>query len=371
MSTEMPETKTSTPMVTVDSLEQLAERVDKAIAEVQAMEPESRAKAMTLKSTIEEFHKVGLTHIVKTLKNDADGKKLLFALVDEPTVYALFAMHGLVRADLKTQVGRVIEMVRPYMQSHGGDVSLVDVQGKTAFVQLSGNCNGCSMSAVTLRNTVEETLAEHVPEIEKVEVVANEPQPNNGGLVQLQGTPAVTEEHGWIEGPLVSELTTDRPFAFENGEDKILLIKSLKGMRAYRNACAHQGLPLDGGILDGENGTITCPWHGFQFDSESGECFSAPNVNSNPSRFASKTIAFGSDRDKGGLGCARHQTRINHSIREHLQTRRSGRRLCALNGIPVAGKTATLARREIAVWARASGCPAKLHDDVCAAWRLA
>ena len=178
MSTDTPEAKTSTPMVTVDNLEQLAERVDKAIAEVQALDPDVRVKAMTLKSTIEEFHKVGLTHIVKKLKDDPEGKKLLFELVDEPTVYALFAMHGLVRADLKTQVERVIEMVRPYMQSHGGDVSLVDVKGKTVYVRLSGNCNGCSMSAVTLRNTVEESLAEHVPEIEKVEVVPTDPEPD-------------------------------------------------------------------------------------------------------------------------------------------------------------------------------------------------
>ena len=280
MSTDSPEAKTSTPMVTVDNLEQLAERVDKAIAEVQALDPEVRTKAMTLKSTIEEFHKVGLTHIVKKLKDDPEGKKLLFELVDEPTVYALFAMHGLVRADLKTQVSRVIDMVRPYMQSHGGDVSLVDVKGKTVYVRLSGNCNGCSMSSVTLRNTVEESLNEHVPEIEKVEVVPNEPEAS--ALVQLQAPQATNSDHGWIEGPLVSEIEDEKPFAFERGEEKVLLIKSAKGLRAFRNACAHQGLPLDGGILDNENGTITCPWHGFQFDSESGECFSAPQCQLEP-----------------------------------------------------------------------------------------
>lgn len=280
MSTDSPEAKTSTPMVTVDNLEQLAERVDKAIAEVQALDPEVRTKAMTLKSTIEEFHKVGLTHIVKKLKDDPEGKKLLFELVDEPTVYALFAMHGLVRADLKTQVSRVIDMVRPYMQSHGGDVSLVDVKGRTVYVRLSGNCNGCSMSSVTLRNTVEESLNEHVPEIEKVEVVPNEPEAS--GLVQLQTSQVSNSDHGWIEGPLVSEIEDAKPFAFESGEEKVLLIKSAKGLRAFRNACAHQGLPLDGGILDNENGTITCPWHGFQFDSESGECFSAPQCQLEP-----------------------------------------------------------------------------------------
>lgn len=279
MSTDASETKTSTPMMAVDNLEQLAERADKAIAEIQSLDPEVRAKAMALKSAIEEFHKVGLTQIVKKLKDDPNGKHLLFELVDDPTVYALFAMHGLIRADLRTQVSRVIEMVRPYMQSHGGDVTLVDVQDKAVFVRLSGNCNGCSMSSVTLRNTVEESLAEHVPEIEKVEVVPNEPE--SAGLVQLHGADQ-TEEHGWIEGPLTSELEPEKPFAFESGEDKILLIKSQQGLRAYRNACAHQGLPLDGGILDDQNGTLTCPWHGFQFDSESGECFSAPQCQLEP-----------------------------------------------------------------------------------------
>mgnify|MGYP003662910904 CR=1 FL=1 len=282
MSADLSEPKTSLPMTTVDDLDQLAQRVDQAIAEVQSMDTSNRGKAMTLKSTIEEFHKVGLTRIVKKMKNDPRGKELLFELVDDPTVYALFAMHGLVRADLKTQVGRVIEMVRPYMQSHGGDVSLVDVEGKTAYIRLSGNCNGCSMSSVTLRNTVEESLAEHVPEIEAVKVVADDPDPEPVKLVQLSPDPPQDEEHGWVQGPWISEVESERPFAFDAGDVHVLLIKSAKGMRAYRNACAHQGLPLDAGILDHENGTITCPWHGFQFDSESGECFSAPQCQLEP-----------------------------------------------------------------------------------------
>jgi Fe-S cluster biogenesis protein NfuA/nitrite reductase/ring-hydroxylating ferredoxin subunit len=285
MNTENSPTTAGTPTVTVDDLEQLAERVDKAIAEVQSLEPADRARAMNLKSTIEEFHKAGLTHIVKTLKDDSRGKELLFQLVEEPTVYALFAMHGLIRADLKTRVSRVIDMVRPYMQSHGGDVRLVDVRDRTALVRLSGNCNGCSMSSVTLRNTVEESLRENVPEIEAVEVVEDEVPAS--GLVQLQTatppTPVDTpDDHGWVPGPLVSELGTDRPLAFESGDDRILLIRSPGGLRAWRNACAHQGLPLDGGIVDVENGTITCPWHGFQFDSDSGECFSAPQCQLEP-----------------------------------------------------------------------------------------
>ena len=266
------------PSTSSDDLEHLARQVVGAIAEVQSLAPDVRAKAMALKSTIEAFHKVGLTHMVRKLKEDPAGKQLLFELLDEPAVYALFTMHGLVRADPRTRVTRVLEMVRPYMQSHGGDVTLVDLQDNTLYVRLSGNCNGCSMSAATLRNIVEESLREHVPEIERVEVVPNEP----ANLVQLQAPSNSEEENsveescGWVKGPMATELDKERPYAFEDGEHKILLIKSKQGVRAYRNACAHQGLPLDGGLVDFESGTITCPWHGFQFDSESGECLSAP-----------------------------------------------------------------------------------------------
>lgn len=288
---------TSVPTLTVDDLAQLAERVDLAVAEVGTLERGARAKALALKSALEEFHKLGLTKIVRRLKEDPRGKELLFELVDDPAVHTLFAMHGLVRADLQTRVGRVIEMVRPTMQSHGGDVSLVDVRDNRVFVRLSGSCNGCSMSSVTLRNTVEESLREHVPEIEGVEVVPTEPESDPGwraepvNVLQIQlplvaagtdGSLRVVQGAGWVRGPRADDVAADRPMAFEADGVQVIVLRSKEGLRAFRNACAHQGLPLDRGVCDGEAGTITCPWHGFQFDSASGECFSAPQCQLEP-----------------------------------------------------------------------------------------
>ncbi len=255
-----------------ESLENLAGRVDRAFAEVQGMEPDQRNKAITLKNAIEEFHRSSLTHIVRKLKSDPRGKELLFELVDVPEVYALFAMHGLVRADLRTRVSRVLEMVRPYMESHGGDVELVDVRDSIVYVRLSGNCSGCSMSSVTLKNTVEESLRQQIPEVTGVEVVSDAAPVH---LVSLQSR-RYSEEHGWIEGPLLSDLREDKPSEFVWGQTRILLIATRDGWKAYRNACAHQGLPLDAGVYDVESETLTCPWHGFQFDAGSGECYSAP-----------------------------------------------------------------------------------------------
>ena len=40
------------------------------------------------------------------------------------------------------------------------------------------------------------------------------------------------------------------------------------------------GMPLDGGEIDG--GLITCPYHGFRYSLESGECLTAPEVQLQP-----------------------------------------------------------------------------------------
>jgi Fe-S cluster biogenesis protein NfuA/nitrite reductase/ring-hydroxylating ferredoxin subunit len=250
----------------------LAERVDAAHARLSELPPEARERALELKRAVEAFHREGLATIVRALKADERGRELLFALADDPAVYALFLMHGLVKPDLAARVRRVLDEVRPYMQSHGGDAELVEVAGTTARVRLTGACHGCSMSAVTLRSSIEEALRAHVPEIEAVEPVADGPTP---AFVPLD---SLRRSKGWIEGPLAAELEEGRPYRLESDAASILLLRLGEVVQAFRNACAHQGLPLDGGLVDREAGTLTCPWHGFRFDGRTGECLTAPQA---------------------------------------------------------------------------------------------
>lgn len=92
------QTADAPPPAAAADLTRLAEQVDRAIAEISSLEPEVRGKALAVKSAIEEFHRAGLTAIVKALKGDPRGKELLFELVDDPTVYALLTLHGIVRS---------------------------------------------------------------------------------------------------------------------------------------------------------------------------------------------------------------------------------------------------------------------------------
>lgn len=257
------------------SVADLARAVDRAVEDVRGMPIDHRKRALALQDAIEAFHKAGLTTIVRALKADPRGKELLFALVDDAVVHAMFAMHGIVRPDLRTRVARALEAVRPYTQSHGGDVELVDVREDTVFVRLTGACNGCSMSSVTLRNGVEESLRESCPEIAHIEVVPNEPVQDEGLVSLKRADPA----GGWVDGPTLDEVHPGRPWRLElPGGSSLVLIRLATGVQAFRNACAHLGLPIDGGTVDLEAQTITCPWHGFRFDCQTGECLTAPQA---------------------------------------------------------------------------------------------
>ncbi len=70
------------------------------------------------------------------------------------------------------QVAEVIEMVRPALQGHGGDVELVGVEDdKTVKVRLQGACQGCPGAAMTMKMGIERILKEKVPEVKEVVAV--------------------------------------------------------------------------------------------------------------------------------------------------------------------------------------------------------
>jgi len=72
---------------------------------------------------------------------------------------------------LLEKVKQTLDRVRPYLQSDGGDIDLVDVTDDFIVqVRLSGACQGCPFSMQTLKAGVEQALVREVPEI--VEVVA-------------------------------------------------------------------------------------------------------------------------------------------------------------------------------------------------------
>ena len=55
------------------------------------------------------------------------------------------------------------------LESHGGEVSLVEFNNENeAVLQFGGGCQGCGMVAVTLKDGIEKTLIEQIPEVKAV-----------------------------------------------------------------------------------------------------------------------------------------------------------------------------------------------------------
>ncbi|MFJ1322280.1 NifU family protein [Capnocytophaga canis] len=70
---------------------------------------------------------------------------------------------------VRENVLRALDEIRPFLQSDGGDITLVDIEDdRIVKVRLEGNCLGCSVNQMTLKSGVEMTVKKYVPQIESV-----------------------------------------------------------------------------------------------------------------------------------------------------------------------------------------------------------
>ncbi|GAA1392199.1 NifU family protein [Pseudonocardia kongjuensis] len=281
MTTSATPTAPVTEPGTEPTFEELADRVDRAVRALADLDPAARTAADELRSALEAVHRAGLVQIVRRLKDDPATRPALFELADEPVVRMLLSLHGIVREPPSVRAERALAGVRPQLASHGGNVLLDRVEGATAYIRLEGACNGCSMSSVTLRDLVESSLLDGVPEITAVEVLPNRPSPTLIPLDELRIGPDPATR-GWSRAGSTAQFPVGTVHPVEvdtaGGRTSLIVVNVDNGLAAFRNACAHEGLPLDDAILDVTGGTLTCPWHGFCFDAGSGECLSAPGA---------------------------------------------------------------------------------------------
>jgi Fe/S biogenesis protein NfuA len=76
---------------------------------------------------------------------------------------------GHLSGDVAQRVVQVLaQQVNPSIAAHGGRAVLVAVEQGTAYLRLSGGCQGCAMATVTLSQGIETTIMRAVPEIRSV-----------------------------------------------------------------------------------------------------------------------------------------------------------------------------------------------------------
>lgn len=75
-------------------------------------------------------------------------------------------------ADLTERIDKALDNIRPYLETDGGNVRILEVTDNMVVrLELLGACGSCPMSTMTLKAGVEEAIKKVVPEVTAVEAV--------------------------------------------------------------------------------------------------------------------------------------------------------------------------------------------------------
>jgi len=261
------------------SPEALIERVEELTAQVEGLsDARARRTAEDLASAVIDMYGEGLTRIVEILDADDSGQEIKGRLVDDGIVASLLLIHDLFPVPIEDRVAEALDNVRPYMESHGGNVELVSLEADVARIRLEGSCDGCPASSSTLELAIKTALEETAPDLEGIEVegleqdllnpveVTGTPLPvvGTGGSNGADPVPAPPGSAGWHElNGEVDGLAEDELVRIDVGGRAIVVAKVEGSLLAYVDSCPS----CEGSIADAEldEGMLVCPGCDRQF----------------------------------------------------------------------------------------------------------
>jgi Fe-S cluster biogenesis protein NfuA/nitrite reductase/ring-hydroxylating ferredoxin subunit len=260
----------------------LVARVEALLEELESLPDRgAREKAMELVEALLDLYGEGLERIVAQVAERDDGE-LAQALADDELVSHLLLLHGLHPLPLEARVRAALDEVRPYLESHGGNVDLLAVEDGVARLRLEGSCSGCPSSSMTLKLAIEEAIQKAAPDIERIEAdgaVAPAPRP---ALLQLE----VAESLGpptdsWAMAGGLPELSNGGPLLKRISGESVLFISLDGTFYAYRPSCPGCEESLASGALRGVE--LACPGCGNRYDVvRAGRCLDAPQLHLEP-----------------------------------------------------------------------------------------
>jgi Fe-S cluster biogenesis protein NfuA/nitrite reductase/ring-hydroxylating ferredoxin subunit len=251
---------------------------------------ETRELAEELMASVVQMYGAGLERILeRMLDAGEEGERLARSLAEDELVVPLLLIHDLHPVPLSDRVQGALEQVRPYMESHGGDVELLSLEEGVARIRLQGSCSDCAASAMTLELAIKQALEETAPDLLGLEVEGVAPAPAGPELpLAGEGTPSpagfelpmviapapmltspsspapvrassVAPARGpsWFEADHLDLVPVGAMVGAKVGGSELVVANVDGTLLAYANTCADCGSSLDGGELHG--GTLACP----------------------------------------------------------------------------------------------------------------
>ena len=267
-------------------LQERVARMEALLGEIESLEdPKAKSKAAEVVQVLLELYSEGLARMMEAISQGGNGERIFEALTEDELVSHLLLLHGLHPLDVQTRVVRALEEVRPYLQSHGGNVELLGVEGGVARVRMEGSCDGCPSSTVTLKLAIEEAILKAAPDLERIEAEGvAEPKPATtfvaGPTLRKKKRPGEDGAYWTVVGGL-PQLSGGGMLLKEISGEPVLFVKLEDDFYAYRHLCPGCGESLEEGSLMGAE--LTCSGCSHRYDvRRAGRCLDAPQLHLEP-----------------------------------------------------------------------------------------
>ncbi|MDT5245427.1 MAG: hypothetical protein QOD36_2803 [Mycobacterium sp.] len=234
----------------------------------------ARERAEQLVGEVTDLYGAGLERILQIAV--AADPSLVEKFAGDDLVASLLLVHGLHPHGVERRIEDALDGVRPYLGSHGGDVTLLEVVDDVVRLQFAGSCKSCPSSAVTLELTVEDAVRAAAPEIASIEVVAAE-APGSSSVIPAESLLSRVHQNGhgpatWHAVPDLADLAPGEVGGFRVAGTTVLACRVGDQLFAYGDRCGKCEGSLAGAALHRPLGAATgeavlrCPRCRAHFD---------------------------------------------------------------------------------------------------------
>ncbi len=171
----------------MSELSELLDHLEERFHRIEDFDEPVRETVFELLDGIDTLHRSALHYLGAEL-DDPEVRRLREA---HPAIAWLFDAYG-VGVDERAAVEQALESIRPYIHSHGGKVDVLGVSQGIVHLRMAGACAGCTASAITLQEGIEEALREGFPGFAGLEVEEEDAAPHappGPTLLQIQPRP--------------------------------------------------------------------------------------------------------------------------------------------------------------------------------------
>jgi Fe-S cluster biogenesis protein NfuA/nitrite reductase/ring-hydroxylating ferredoxin subunit len=217
--------------------------------------PLARERAEQLAGEITDLYGAALQRIMRL--TGAAHSALTEEFAADDLIASLLLVHGLHPHDMTRRIEDALDKVRPYLGSHGGDVTLLGVTdtpgGAVVRLQFAGSCKSCPSSAVTLELAVEDAIHAAAPEVTAIEVAPADSAATTGvipaqSLLSRVHRSAHTQAV-WHPVPELADLGDGEVGGFRVSDATVLACRVRDEVFAYRDRCGNCGGSLAGAAL--------------------------------------------------------------------------------------------------------------------------